>query len=276
MIELIAKNKEGFLAPSQANQTHFPAGEAHLSQLEGLEEVPFAAFIQGANADDLMMLAMASDYANRAGDGLKALMPYLPGARADRGVPFGAEVYARMINAMNLKEVICFDPHSPVITGLIHRLTILDTLEVLKRTVLNGSNNYSGIISPDEGSRARSGRIADAVNLPLIRASKHRDFVTAKLSGFSCEELPDPDGRYLVVDDICDGGGTFMGLAEVLNIPKENLDLWVSHGVFNKKAGRLKTAYENIFTTNSHQGNTNPEVNATVIDLLPFLLEISR
>ena len=275
MIELIAKNKEGFLAPSQANQTHFPAGEAHLSQLEGLEEVPFAAFIQGAEADDLIMLAMASDYANRVGDGLKALMPYLPGARADRGVPFGAEVYARMINAMNLKEVICFDPHSPVITGLIHRLTILDTLEVLKRTVLNGSNNYSGIISPDEGSRARSGRIADAVNLPLIRASKHRDFVTAKLSGFSCEELPDPDGRYLVVDDICDGGGTFMGLAEILNIPKENLDLGVSHGVFNKKAGRLKTAYENIFTTNSHQGNTNPEVNATVIDLLPFLLEIS-
>lgn len=275
MIELIAKNKEGFLAPSQANQTHFPAGEAHLSQLEGLEEVPFAAFIQGAEADDLIMLAMAADYANRAGDGLKALMPYLPGARADRGVPFGAEVYARMINAMDLKEVICFDPHSPVITGLIHRLTILDTLEVLKRTVLNGSNNYSGIISPDEGSRARSGRIADAVNLPLIRASKHRDFATAKLSGFSCEELPDPDGRYLVVDDICDGGGTFLGLAEVLNIPKENLDLWVSHGVFNKKASRLKTAYENIFTTNSHQGNTNPEVNATVIDLLPFLLEIS-
>jgi ribose-phosphate pyrophosphokinase len=276
MIQLIAKNKEGFITPSHATQMHFPAGEAHISQLEDLDETPVSAFIQGANPDDLIMLAMASDYANRMGGGLKALMPYLPGARADRGTPCGAEVYAHLINSMNLKEVICFDPHSPVITGLIHRLTILDTLEVLKRTVLNGSINYSGIISPDEGSRARSGRIADAVNLPLIKASKHRDFVTGKLSGFSCEALPDPDGRYLVVDDICDGGGTFIGLAEVLNIPKENLDLWVSHGVFSGKAARLKTAYGQVYTTNSHPGHDNPDVAAKVIDLLPFLMEISN
>lgn len=275
MIQIIARNSEGFLIPSHANQMHFPAGEAHISQLEVLDETPFAAFIQGADSDDLMMLAMAADYANRTGGGLKALMPYLPGARADRGTPFGAEVYAHLINAMNLKEVICFDPHSPVMTGLIHRLTILDTVEVLKRTVLNGSNNYSGIISPDEGSRARSGRIADAVGLPLVKASKHRDFATGRLSGFSCEPLPDPDGRYLVVDDICDGGGTFIGLAEVLNIRRENLDLWVSHGVFSGKAARLKASYGQVYTTNSHHGHSNPEVGAHVIDLLPFLMEVS-
>ena len=276
MLQLIAKNREGFQIPSNAHQMHFPAGEAHISQIKDLDEVPVAAFIQGASAEDLVMLAMAADYANQVGDGLKALMPYLLGARADRGTPFGAAVYANLINSMHLKEVICFDPHSPVITNMIHRLTVLDTVDVIKRTVLNGSIDYVGIISPDHGSRDRSSRIAKAINLPMIRAGKDRDPETGKLSNFRCEEIPNPDGRYLVVDDICDGGGTFLGLAEVIGLPKENLDLWVSHGVFSKGAERLKSAYGNVFTTNSHPGHANPDVNAQVIDLLPFLLEIAN
>lgn len=274
MLQIIDRNKENFLVPSTARQMHFPAGEAHITNLE--ESSPEMAFIQGCDPDDLIMLAMAADTATQKGKPFTALMPYLPGARADRGTPFGAKVYANMINAMNISQIVCFDPHSPIIVGLLKKVTILETVEVLKRTILNGTIDYTGIISPDEGSRERSGRIAAAVGLPMIKASKHRDFKTGKLSGFSCEELPDPKGRYLVVDDICDGGGTFVGLAETIGLPKEQLDLWVSHGVFSARSERLRTTYGQVFTTNSHPGHANPEVNAQVIDLLPFLLEAAQ
>jgi ribose-phosphate pyrophosphokinase len=275
-IQIIARNKRGFLGDSHARQMHFPAGEAHLADTEDLVEVPEMAYIQGCDPDDLIMLAMASNYALTKGNGLTALMPYLPGARADRGTPFGAKVYADLINSMKLSQVVAFDPHSHIIEGLIKKLTILDTAEVLSRTILNGDIDYAGIISPDAGSRERSGRIAKTVGLPLIEASKHRDFVTGKLSGFSCEPLPDPKGRYLVVDDICDGGGTFLGLAKVIGLQPEQLDLWVSHGVFSKNSENLKTAYGKVFTTDSHPGHSNPDVNAEVVELLPFLLEAAQ
>ena len=275
MFQLISRNEEGILIPSDARLMHFPAGEAHIGNTEHLKETPEMVFIQGAEAEDLVMLAMASDYARQMGNGLTALMPYLPGARADRGVPFGAKVYADLINAMNLKEIICFDPHSPVMPALLKRVTILDTVEIIKRTILQTETDYAGIISPDEGSRRRAGRIAKAAGIPMIKADKHRDFETQKLSGFSCEELPDRNGRYLIVDDICDSGGTFIGLAETIGLPKEQLDIWVSHGVFGLKSPRLVNHFNKIYTTNSHPGSSNPAVGAKVIDILPYLMELA-
>ena len=88
---------------------------------------------------------------------------------------------------------------------------------------------------------------------------KVRDFATGKLSTFQCEDLPET-GRLLVVDDICDGGGTFMGLAQATGLPKERLDLWVSHGVFSRRAAQITSAYGCIFTTDSHPGHRNPDL----------------
>jgi ribose-phosphate pyrophosphokinase len=275
-IELFSDNAQGFVDVSTANVFHFPAGEAHINVNPDAHEKPRYAYVRGADADDLVALGMAADWAKQEGRELTALMPYLPAARADRGEPFGARVYANIINSLGLGQVVAFDIHSPIMQGLVKRLTVLDTAEVLTRTVLNGNIDYAGIISPDEGSRERSGRIAKAAGLPLIKASKHRDFNTGKLSGFSCEPLPDPEGRYLVVDDICDGGGTFRGLASVIGLEKEQLDLWVSHGVFSGKAGELKQSYGQVFTTDSHPGCRNPEVDAQVVELLPFLMEAAN
>jgi len=274
MFTLFSRTTEGFYKPSNANLFHFPAGEAMIGPAEDPTEVPAIAFVQGADPDDLIMLAMAADYANQKGNGLIALFPYLPGARADRGFPFGAKVYANLINAMNLKEIICFDPHSPVITNLLHRVTVLDTVDVITRTVLNGGKKYAGVISPDEGSRTRSGLIAKAAGIPLVNAGKHRDFATGKLSGFWCDELPDPEGTYILIDDIADGAGTFMGLAKEIDLPKEQFDIWVSHGVFSGKAPGLRDYFGEIWTTNSHPGATREEVGAHVVDILPYLMQL--
>ena len=65
----------------------------------------------------------------------------------------------------------------------------------------------------------------------------------------------------LIVDHICDGGGTFIGLAEELK--KKNagkLFLAVSHGIFNKGFDDLK-CFDGIFTTDSFRDFEGEEVS---------------
>ena len=83
--------------------------------------------------------------------------------------------------------------------------------------------DYVGLICPDAGAAKRTEAVAEALALPVFYARKKRDFATGRLSGFACEPLP-PEGRLIVVDDICDGGGTFRGLAEATGLAPQRLD----------------------------------------------------
>lgn len=272
MITFISETTDGVLVDSHLNFFVFPGGEPHIVEREtSANETLKYAFITGCDGNELVMLGMAADYANKTGEGLTVFMPYLPGARADRGVPFGAEVYAKILNSFSFKQIICVDPHSPVMPSLLKSLTEVHLLEVLKLSPLI-NNVYDAVISPDAGALQRAQEVADFLNIPVVHAGKHREPITNKLSGFTCEPLPNPNGKYLIVDDICDSGGTFIGLADQLNLSKEQLHVWVTHGIFGKKAFRLKEKFDQIFTTNSHPGCYNPEVDAQVVDLLPFFL----
>ena len=88
--------------------------------------------------------------------------------------------------------------------------------------------------------------------MPVVECGKSRDVKTGKLSRFKVYE-EDLEGKTcLVVDDICDGGGTFLGLAKELK--KKNagdLILVVSHGIFSRGFEELLSLYTEIFTTDS-------------------------
>lgn len=261
----------GFGTTPTFESMFFPAGEAHVKVVnENTGKGPLLeiARISGADANDLFTLAMWADachrradvrhakYPNDAPNRMILVMPYLPGARADHDdfVPFGAGVYADFINSLGVDQVICFDPHSPVLPGLIHA-TVIDSTRLVRQYVVGKDNDthpqrYDGIIAPDKGAVARASKVAAACHLPLYRAEKVRIEETGKLTGFACEPLPET-GRFLVVDDICDGGGTFRGLAEVTGLPPERLGLYVSHGVFSGRAAGLNDVFSEIWTTDS-------------------------
>jgi ribose-phosphate pyrophosphokinase len=86
----------------------------------------------------------------------------------------------------------------------------------------------------------------------VLECSKHRDVKTGQLSGFKVQS-DDMQGRdCLIVDDICDGGGTFLGLAEALKAKGAGrLYLAISHGIFSKGVEPLTTVFDHIFTTDS-------------------------
>ena len=67
------------------------------------------------------------------------------------------------------------------------------------------------------------------------RCIKKRDSETGALSGFAVESGDVRDAVCLVVDDICDGGGTFSGIAAVLReAGARSVSLAVTHGVFSR------------------------------------------
>ena len=268
----------GFTTQPTFEGMRFPAGEAHVkvaNDNSGKGDLTEVALLTGADANDLIGLAMWADACHQRNARTVALVPYLPGARQDRGLPFGAKVYADLINSMRIDQIVCFDPHSPVMPGLLDNLTVVDSAAVVRRHVVGRADSdevpqrYTGIIAPDHGAVARAQRVADATHLPLYKAEKHRDPGTGRLSGFSCEPLP-AGGRYLVVDDICDGGGTFRGLAAAIGLPREQLGLWVSHGVFSGKALGLTESFGEIVTTDSFPPKN--DIGATVIPLHAYLI----
>lgn len=268
MITFKARTSNGEIINSALSGFAFPAGEKHIKREEQRElepvEIAVAQIEPDTMHDDLFQLAMWNNYlklenADTPPEGPSKrvlVIPYFPGARADRGQPFGLGVYAQFIRDLDLDQILIYDPHSGMTGDTLHAAADVMTY-VYPSDILNTRaskivmpNVYDGIIAPDRGAHSRAVGTADAFDLPTYTAVKQRDFETGKLSGFSID-LPET-GHFLIVDDICDGGGTFLGLAGV--VPEGvKLDLYVSHGVFSKNAlANLGNTFNRIFTTNSY------------------------
>jgi len=231
-----------------------PGGEYHTTADAGghYKDIKCMLDIRGALPDDLISMLIMADAIHRDGGVVSAYIPYLPGARQDRRKPgeaLSSKVYADLINSCGFKRVFCVDPHSDVMPALINNCVVHSIYSVINVP----HNEFVGIIAPDAGAAKRANEAAMLYQLPVYQALKKRDSATGRLSNFTCETLPS-EGKLLVVDDICDGGGTFLGLAKATGLPKERLALWVTHGIFSGQAANLKNFYSAIYTTNSHPG----------------------
>jgi ribose-phosphate pyrophosphokinase len=287
MITFKAKATDGEIINSALSPFNFPAGEAHTKREERreLEKVEIAIIQPSPDSlhDDLFQLAMWTNYVQqqRANIRTVGVIPYFPGARADRGAPFGLEVYAEFIGTQLLDQLIVFDPHSPKTLEQNRAVEHTPTTAVYSSQLFLkpyiqlflGNDHYSGIIAPDKGATDRATAVAEVLNLPVYTAEKTRDFDSGKLSGFKLDGLP-RDGRYLIIDDICDRGGTFKGLANAIDLPPSQLDLYVSHGVFSHDAiEQLPNHFGRIFTTNSYQPMRVFPAPFFKLDVIRLLLE---
>lgn len=245
-----------------AELIRFPGGEWHVKAPDGLDGQRLA-LVRGASADDLFALAVWADAVHRAGGTPHALIPYFPAARQDRyqpGEALSSKVYASFVNSLNLASVTVLDAHSPVILALLDRVVHVDTTTFAAHAVRSTAGTCRGVIVPDAGAAKRSEAVAAILGVPTYQALKHRDPNTGKLSGFQVPDLPIASGNdyFAIVDDICDGGGTFMGLAQATGLARQHLVLFVTHGIFSGKAYELDGYYHRIYTTDSIDHNSNP------------------
>lgn len=181
---------------------------------------------------------------------------YMPYGRQDRvcneGEAFSLRVFADMLNAIEFDDVLTLDPHSDVTAAVLNKSSIVDMATALEDSVLL-HNKYSHIVSPDAGAYKKTQKVAELFGIPVIPCLKTRDTKTGKLS----DPIVVTNGivdvkRMLIVDDICDGGYTFVQLTKELKklYPQADIDLYVSHGIFSKGAEVLKPWFNNIYCAN--------------------------
>lgn len=185
---------------------------------------------------------------------VRLVLPFIPGARQDRLNDVGdwlftAKSVARMINSRYLAQVVVLDPHSDVSPALIDRCKVVKSHEIEGVYSELESRKYAAVVSPDAGAEKRAAAFAKRLHIPLIHAWKTRNVSDGTISGFGHEPLPSK-GRLLIVDDICDGGGTFIGLVKTFDTDTLS-DLFITHGLFSKGPKIVTVAFENVFCTDS-------------------------
>ncbi len=184
-------------------------------------------------------------------------LPWLPGARQDRLNPTGDYLFtvksiAAEINAREFPSVELLDPHSDVGAALIHRSRVITAADCINPP----AGKYAAVVASDGGAEKRAGAVARKLGVPLLHAWKSRDVATGNISGFGLEPGGLARGSLvLVVDDICDGGGTFIGLADALDATGLRAHLWVTHGLFTKGTAPLLERYGHVYCTDSVPGD---------------------
>lgn len=201
------------------------------------------------------------------------ILPFVPGARQDRlndegDYLFTAKFVAGLINARKCNRVTILDPHSDVISSLIDNVEVIKAVDCMEYMpeILDG--RYDCVISPDAGAEKRAGAVAKALKVPLVHAWKTRDVATGAITGFGIENAAGYQ-HGLVVDDICDGGGTFVGMTGVLFAEMPTADLWVTHGIFSKGTKDLLMYYNKIYCTDSL---TNARQDVNIVNICETLL----
>lgn len=203
-------------------------------------------------------------------------IPYFLGGRSDRkfengGTNYIKNVIAPIINLQNYTSVTVVDPHSDVIEACINNFRKIDNVDLVKFALDNyKSDKKIVIVSSDAGALKKVFNVVENISsewvgYPVLIGSKHRD-IKGKITHTS---VPDSDKYvdhdYFIIDDICDGGRTFIEVAKViqeqinLNNGKGQMYLVITHGIFSSGLEELKKYFQKIWTTNSIK-NINDEL----------------
>ena len=241
------------------NSFIFSGGELHIKLNNNISysEIDSVVITQRVrNSDDLMKILITKDALKRKGiEKVILIMPYLPYARQDRqcdvGESFTLKVFCDIINSANFEEVIIIDSHSDVGPALLNNCINISNSTFLQQTLLT-LDEQPVLVSPDAGSNKKCNKLAIEFCLDLVKCDKVRNTKTGELTGFEVFSN-DLQGRdCLIVDDICDGGGTFIGLAKELKAKNaDKLYLLVTHGIFSKGIVILEEYFDMIYCSDS-------------------------
>ena len=241
----------------------FPGGEIGVKvEAKGIDTdwLPVIQLYWEGN-DDLFALAQMVDIFRNAGVKEMVLeIPYFPYARQDRrcwpGEAHALKVVASFINSLNFDSVIVCDPHSTVLEALVDRLTVIPQEQCA--TMLP---HYDFLIAPDAGAATKVCKHSQVQEgTKVLIAEKERDSCGKIVKSVINNPVQLFGKTACIVDDICDGGATFIELASVINDNGRpaTLDLYVTHGIFSKGVAVLETYFDTIYVHNFV--TTNPEI----------------
>jgi ribose-phosphate pyrophosphokinase len=269
------------------------------------------------SSDDLMALLLTVDAIRKADNRqrpIELVLPYFPYARQDRvcspGDSFSLGVFATLIANLGLYRVTICDPHSGVTPAVLDAAIglrgtrvkvysqfdlINKNLEFCKRflpkTETEGTGESVVVVAPDNGAEKKCAEVARFLGKPMITAGKTRNQATGEITGtflHSTEGVK--DATCLILDDICDGGRTFIELAKVLKeAGAKKVVLYVTHAVYSKGEAALQAIHpirgpggflveteiiDELWTTDTYKTEYGTKVNVFRIPFLKMLEEM--
>lgn len=198
--------------------------------------------------------------------------PYILGSRSDRKFEDGGNNYLKqvicpIINSLNFTSVTVVDPHSDVLEACLNNFKKLDNIDLVKFAMgeiydydSKYGNDNSILVSPDAGASKKIYKIAEEIEHEnIIICSKNRD-ENGKLTRCVVPiKSSYNDKDFVIIDDICDGGATFINIAKeikndgLIHPFSGKIYLIVTHGIFSKGFAELQRYFDGIYCTNSYQ-----------------------
>jgi ribose-phosphate pyrophosphokinase len=249
--------------------TLFPDNQSHITinDIQAGEEIKVICAL--TDSLKMMQLLQTANALDHLGAVKKILaIPYLMAARYDRlmipGDSFDLEVVAKLINSCGFEKVQLLDVHSDVALQLINNAENISNQFLVEQY----DKDDAVLICPDKGAAKKVGEYAAWNNRlkDIVYCTKDRELSTGKITLQVQEPEKCLNRNCVIIDDICDGGGTFLAIAE--QIKPAHLTLIVTHGIFSKGFSALEKVFNEIIVSDSYSKTYNSKIVRTIKKVL--------
>lgn len=233
------------------------------------------------SSDDLFLLMQLSDIVSRRGLKVDQLIiTYLLAARTDRlfnmNTSFTLKIVADVINSFDTAVKI-LTPHSDRSLSLINKSIQDDIYYYLDRYDSKFWNNLV-LVAPDEGAADRLKEYVDFYGYKTITCIKKRSS-NGSIESVTINnpyQMSFNKSRLLVLDDLCDGGGTFIAIApELRKLSPKSLEIAVTHAIQKSGIDKLSEAYDKVYITDSYTDWKSSDFSKGNVYVIPILSYIS-
>lgn len=233
--------------------SRFPDGEVQITLGEFSHKDSVLVTCRITNSEELFILMQVCDILRRHGIEFLISISYLMSMRMDRVMdfnrPFSLSIICDILDNLGARSIGLYCPHSAVYKGLFKNTLVVELPSALKMNL----KSYQ-LVLPDDGARDRYDKLVQ--DEEYVFGVKSRDLTTGKIISIDIGNPENFDGRPLLIrDDLCDGGGTFLGLAKAVRDIKPNVELsiMVDHIVNPRGIENLSKNFGRVWFTNSYK-----------------------